>query len=149
MKQVAIKEKSIPSILNRFKDLEWDDDWPFFQNSMFRHAERVPPAIDVHETEDEYLVSAELPGLKKEDIKVSIQNGVLTINAESKFEAKKEKKGRIIRQERQYGNIVRSLSLGSVVKEESIKADYKNGVLSLRIPKKEEAKPKVIDVKVN
>lgn len=149
MTQLMSNERGVPAIWNQFRDFDWDEDWPFFKNSAMMRSERMVPAIDVHETENEYLVSAELPGMKKEDIKVSIQNGVLSINAESKQESKVDKDGRIIRQERRYGSLVRTLSLGSEVKDDSVKAEYKDGVLKLCIPKKEEAKPKVIDVKVS
>ena len=124
---------------------DWDiyEDWPLFQKKSVQPTQYIVPAIDVYETENEYLVSAELPGFRKEDIKVSVQNGILKITAKSKHVNKMKKKGQIICKERQYGNFVRNFSLGSLVKEGSIKANYKYGVLSLNIPKKEEANLKV------
>ncbi len=107
------------------------------------------PAVDIHETENEYLVRAELPGVRKEDIEVSMQNGLLTINAESRSETEEKKGGRVIRQERRYGKWVRSMRLGAHVDDKRIKAAYKDGVLELTLPKAEEVKPKKIEVQVS
>jgi len=106
------------------------------------------PAMDVSESQNEYHVRADLPGIKKEDLDISIQDGVLTINAESRHEEKREQEGRVIRQERRYGKFVRSLRLGDVVDVDNIKADYKDGVLDLVLPKAERVRPKRIDVQV-
>ncbi len=109
----------------------------------------IVPAIDVTETESEYHVKAELPGVSKDDLDVSIQDGVLSINAETKYEKEEKKEGRIVRQERQYGKIVRSMRLGDDVDTENVKADYKDGVLSLTLPKLASVQPKKIDVSVS
>lgn len=105
------------------------------------------PLMDVSENENEFVVTAELPGLSKDDIDVTVQDGVLTINAETKRERKEEKSGRVIRQERRYGRFVRSMRLGQI-DEEHIRASYKDGVLELVLPKAAEAKPRRIDVDV-
>lgn len=107
------------------------------------------PAIDVSETDNEYLIRAEIPGVKKEDVNVSVQDGMLTINAESKYEDEEKKDGRLIRQERRYGKYVRSMRLGKDVDSGEVKAEYKDGVLELRLPKAEEVKPKKIAIDVN
>jgi len=107
------------------------------------------PAIDVSENEGAYLVKAELPGVAREDLNVTINDGVLTINAERKEEKKDEKDGRVIRQERYYGKFVRSLRLGSDIDEGRIEAEYENGVLSLSLPKTAEVKPRKVDVKIS
>lgn len=96
------------------------------------------PRIDVKDKNDHYEVTAELPGVKKEDIHLSLNNGVLTLEAESKQEDKEEKEGRIIRQERRYGKITRSFSVGDNVQDGDISASFENGILTLRAPK---AKP--------
>lgn len=106
------------------------------------------PAVDVSETENEFRIRADLPGVKKDDLDISIQDGVLTINAETKEEKKEEKEGRVIRQERRYGKFVRSMRLGDTVDVDNIKADYKDGVLDLVLPKAEKVKPRKIDVQV-
>ena len=107
------------------------------------------PAIDVSETENEYLIKAEIPGVKKGDLDVSVQDGVLTINAESKYENEEKKEGRVIRQERRYGKFVRSMRLGKDVDSSNVKAEYKDGVLEIKLPKLEEVKPKKIAIDIN
>ena len=92
---------------------------------------------------------AELPGIKKEDLDVSINEGILTINAESRFEHEDKEKGRVIRQERRYGKYVRSMRLGGEVDEDNVAADYSDGVLTLTLPKADKVKPKKIAVNVN
>jgi len=106
------------------------------------------PAIDVSENEGAYLVKAELPGVAREDLDVTIKDGVLAINAERKKEKKDDKDGRVIREERYYGKFVRSLRLGSDVDESGIEAHYKDGVLNLSLPKTAEVKPRKVDVKI-
>lgn len=108
----------------------------------------IVPPVDVEETDHEYIVRTELPGVKKEDLEVSIQDGMLTINAETRYESEEKKAGRIIRQERRYGKYVRSLRLGTDVDSSKVKADYKDGVLCLTLPKSEEVKPRKIAVTV-
>lgn len=106
------------------------------------------PAIDVSENEGAYLVKAELPGVAREDLDVTIKDGVLAINAERKKEKKDDKDGRVIREERYYGKFVRSLRLGSDVDESGIEAHYEDGVLNLSLPKTVEVKPRKVDVKI-
>ena len=106
------------------------------------------PAIDVSENEGAYLVKAELPGVAREDLDVTIKDGVLDINAERKKEKKDDKDGRVIREERYYGKFVRSLRLGSDVDESGIEAHYEDGVLNLSLPKTAEVKPRKVDVKI-
>ena len=107
------------------------------------------PAIDVTENENEYMIKAEIPGVKKEDLHVSVQDGVLTINAESKYEDEEKKEGRVIRQERRYGKFVRSMRLGKDVDSSDVKAEYKDGILKLKLPKVEEVKPKKISIDIS
>ncbi|WP_027330299.1 Hsp20/alpha crystallin family protein [Marinimicrobium agarilyticum] len=96
------------------------------------------PRVDIAEKKDHYELTAELPGVDKKDIDVTLDNGLLTISAESRFENKEEKEGRLIRQERRYGKFVRSFNLGADVKDKDIKAEFKNGLLTLTVPKAEE-----------
>jgi len=107
------------------------------------------PAIDLHENEDSYTVRAEIPGVKKEDIDVTVHDGVLTINAESRYQHEEKEQGRVIHQERRYGKYVRSIRLGKDVDESNVKANYNDGVLELELPKLEEVKPKKIEIAVN
>ena len=106
------------------------------------------PALDVREDKDSFVIRAELPGLKREDIDVSLQDGALVISGERKFE-KAEEGVEVHRQERYYGKFQRTLTLPEPVAADKVKADYKDGVLTVTLPKTEEAKPKKIDVSVN
>ena len=105
------------------------------------------PSVDISETEGEYQIKAEIPDVKKEDVKVTLEDGVLTIQGERKYE-KEEKGKKYHRIERSYGSFVRTFSLPDVIDEEKVKAEFKDGVLNLHLPKSEKAKPKAIDVKV-
>ena len=105
------------------------------------------PTVDISESDGEYLIKAELPEVKKEDVKVTVENGVLTLQGERRQE-KEEKAKRFHRVERSYGSFVRSFTLPESVDESSVKAEYKDGVLNLHLPKSEKVKPKAIDVKV-
>jgi HSP20 family protein len=106
------------------------------------------PALDVHENADNFIIRAELPGLKREDIGVSLQDGALVISGERKSE-KVEEGVEIHRQERFYGKFQRALTLPTPVAADKVKAQYKDGVLTVTLPKTEEAKPRQIDVSVS
>jgi HSP20 family protein len=105
------------------------------------------PAVDIYETEQELVVKADLPDVRPEDLDIRVENNILTIRGDRKFEKKVDEKN-YLREERTYGSFSRSFSLANTVNSEAIKADYKNGVLTLAIPKREEAKPKQIKVNV-
>jgi len=105
------------------------------------------PAVDIFETEHELVVKADLPDVKPEDLDIRVENNILTIRGERKFE-KKVDQNNYLRVERAYGSFSRSFSLSNTVNAEAIKADYQNGVITLTIPKREEAKPKQIKVTV-
>jgi len=105
------------------------------------------PTVDISETEAEYAIKAELPEVKKEDVKVTVEDGVLTLQGERKQE-KEEKGKKYHRVKRSYGRFVRSFTLPDSVDESKVKAEYADGVLHLHLPKSEKAKPKQIDVKI-
>ena len=105
------------------------------------------PAVDISENEHELLVKADLPGIDPKDLDIRVENNVLTIRGERKFE-KKVDQDDYLRVERTYGSFSRSFALANTVNPEGIKADYQNGVLTLVVPKREEAKPKQIKVNV-
>ncbi|HXX76605.1 MAG TPA: Hsp20/alpha crystallin family protein [Nitrospiraceae bacterium] len=105
------------------------------------------PSVDISETDGEYLIKAELPDVKREDVKVMLEDGVLTIQGERKQE-REEKGKKYHRVERSYGSFVRSFSLPDVIDEEKVKAEFRDGLLNLHLPKSEKAKPKAIEVKV-
>ena len=105
------------------------------------------PPVDIYETEHELVVKADLPDTKPEELDIRVANNILTIRGERKFE-KKVEEGNYLRVERAYGSFSRSFALANTVNTEAIQAEYKNGVLTLSVPKREEAKPKQIKVQV-
>jgi HSP20 family protein len=105
------------------------------------------PAVDIYETEQELVVKADLPEVDAKDLDIRVENNILTIRGERKFE-KKVNEENYLRVERAYGTFSRSFSLANTVNSEAIRAEYQNGVLTLTIPKREEAKPKQIKVSV-
>jgi len=105
------------------------------------------PAADIVEEDEAYVAKVELPGVKKDDVKITMQDNVLTIRGEKK-EEKKGKEGGAHRVERYYGSFQRSFSLPSSVKSNGIEAEYKEGILTITMPKAEEARPKQIEVRV-
>jgi len=118
---------------------------PFFE-------ENVPlstwaPACDIYETEKEIVLKVEIPGVKKEDLKVSLENNALMIHGERKFE-EETKRENYHRVERNYGEFLRSFTLPPFIEPNKILAEFKDGLLTLMLPKIEEAKPKQIEIKV-
>jgi HSP20 family protein len=105
------------------------------------------PAVDITEDDKEWLVKADLPEVKKEDVKVTVENGVLTITGERKLE-KEEKNKKYHRIERSYGNFLRSFTLPDAADGSKVNAEFKDGVLKVHLPKGEKAKPKAVEVKV-
>jgi len=107
------------------------------------------PSVDIEEANDKYVIKADLPGVDKKDIDVKLENGVLSIRGEKQTEKETGKGTKRHRTERFHGTFARSFTLPDAVKAEKVDASYKDGVLSLAIPKAEEAKPKSIDIKVS
>ena len=112
-------------------------------------ADFFSPRVDIKEKKGKYEITADLPGVSNEDLSVTLDNGVLTIEASTEEEKTEEEDGKVIRKERRSGKFMRSFNLGSDVKESDIKAKFKNGVLKLTVPTSEKraAEPKRIDVK--
>ncbi len=106
------------------------------------------PSVDISETDTAYLIRGEIPGVKKEDVKVTIQEGMLTIQGERKQE-KEEKGKRFHRVECCYGNFVRSFRVPDDADESAVKAEFKDGMLNVTLPKSAKAKPKSISVTVS
>jgi HSP20 family protein len=103
------------------------------------------PAVDIYETEGEIMVQAELPGVDRKDIALNLEKNVLTLKGERHFE-KETKQENYHRIERAYGGFSRSFSIPAIVDEEKIRADYKDGILKISLPKKEQVKPKQIQI---
>jgi HSP20 family protein len=118
-------------------------------NRLFSEPNGRPwvPAVDIKETENELVLKADVPDVDMKDIDVRVENGTLSIRGERKFESEK-KEGSWHRVERSYGRFERAFTLPETVNFEAVKADYKNGVLTIVLPKKEIAKPKQIKVEV-
>jgi HSP20 family protein len=106
------------------------------------------PMVDISEDDKEYLITAELPEVKKDDVKVTMENGVLTITGERKFE-NEEKSKKWHRVERAYGGFARSFTLPENTDPAKVKAEFKDGLLKVHVTKSESARPKQIEVKVS
>jgi len=116
-------------------------------NEMLAMADWAP-SVDISETDTAYLVKTEIPGVKKEDVKVTIQDGMLAIQGERKME-KEEKDKKFHRIERSYGSFMRSFRVPEDADENSVKAEFKDGMLNVTLTKSEKAKPKSINVSVS
>ena len=122
----------------------------FFDDSCNENCncEGIIPRVNIQDTKNEIALTFEVPGMEKNDIKVSVVDQALTVSGERKMESTDDDDG-MIRNEINSGSFSRSFTLPDTVENEKISADYKNGLLKLMIPKKEEVKPKEIEVKVN
>ncbi len=121
---------------NLFKD--FFDDWAVFSPRIRPLHGRLLPEdfpVDIRESDGQYTIEAEIPGLKKEDIKIEIENRQLTISAEVKQATEEKEEGRVVQCERYHGMVSRSFTLGSDVDSASAKASYENGVLKLQLTK--------------
>jgi HSP20 family protein len=112
-----------------------------------RTARPWSPAVDIYETENELVLKADLPDVKLENIDVRVENETLTIKGERRFEQQENSKG-FHRIERSYGTFVRSFSVPGTVETDKVGADYRDGVLTVTLPKKEAAKPRQVKVAV-
>ena len=131
---------SLRSELDRLFDLSWSGR----DSGLFGG---WTPSLDVFDEKDHFVVTAELPGMKNEEIDLSFENGVLSISGERK-QSKENKEGETFRSERYFGKFQRSVTLPAAVDSSKISASYKDGVLSVTLPKSEAAKPKQIQVNV-
>ena len=113
-------------------DLFGDD---FFRDDFFKSEKNNLMKTDIKETEDSYILDIDLPGYKKEDIKVDITDGYLTINAKTSHEKEDKEKGKFVRRERFMGECSRSFYVGEDIKEDEVTASFKNGILNLEVPK--------------
>ena len=125
-------------MIPRRHDFDLFDD--MFRDPFFNEGESKLMKTDIKEKKDKYLIDIDLPGYDKDNIKIEIQDGYLTIHASVNKENDEEEKGKYVRKERYAGECSRSFYIGDNIKEEDIKAKFKNGTLTLEIPKKEERK---------
>lgn len=116
----------------------WDD---FFNDSFFSNKPVIKNMkTDIREKDDKYLLDIDLPGFDKGDIKISVEDGYLTVSAKKESSSEEKKDGNFIRKERYSGECSRSFYIGDEIETEDVKASFKNGILTLDIPKKEKAK---------
>lgn len=139
---------------NPFADTE---DFPtglrVFQDSLSRLLSEPTsrpwsPPVDIYETENELVLKADVPEIDPKNVAIQMENGTLTLKGERRFEEQRNGRG-FHRIERGYGSFVRAFSLPDTVDPEKVKADYKNGVLTVTLPKKEVAKPRTVNVEIS
>lgn len=123
-----------------------------FEGSLPRRSDQSAlttwaPAVDIYETENELVLKADLPDVNENDLDIRIESNILTIKGERKFE-EKVKEDNYLRVERTYGSFSRSFSLPSTIDSSSVKAEYKNGVLTVGLPKRAESKPRQVKINV-
>ena len=135
---------SIFDEMNRMVRNVFNDDWdlPVYRDSIWN------PAVDVKENEGSFVLTADIPGLTKKDVKISINNRVLNLHGERKKE-KDNEDGKFYYRERHIGSFSRSFQLPETVNEDGIQASFRNGVLSIELPKLEESLPKDLEIKIN
>jgi len=133
VKRNAHSNGTFPSVMDEFfKDM--------LGGTQF--TQKIVPPVNIRETEESYAVELMAPGMKKEDFNIELDNELLTISAEIKSENNTEEKGKFTRREFSYSSFKRTFTLPETVKEDGINASYENGILSIALPKKEEALPK-------
>ncbi len=130
---------------DRMLDEFFNDGWNFPVNSQNSN---WTPSVDIRETDEAYSITADLPGMNKKKVKVNVNDGMLEITGERSFETKDDN-GSFHRRERGYGSFHRSFSLPDTVLEEKISASFKDGILSVEVPKAEEVKTKGYEVKIS
>lgn len=146
------RRREFDDLFRPFKDIQRTIDRIFDETFRALGKEEIfegdfVPAVDVYETENSINLDVELPGMDKKDVKVRVEGNVLTISGEKKSEQeKKDRNYRMI--ERSYGRFQRSFTIPDIVDASKIKAKFENGVLKVELPKKEEAKEKIVDVEI-
>lgn len=146
MNTITRWDQSRPSLHDQFN--RWLEDNSARDHSGHADLATWAPPVDIYETENELVVKADLPDLQDKDIDVRVENNMLTIRGERKFD-KDVNEDSYLRVERVYGSFMRSFSLPTTVNSESVRAEYHSGVLTLHITKREESKPKQIKISVS
>ncbi len=144
----AIRSDSISPVLNLHREMNrlFDDVFRGFDDSRFWGDRGAWPRVDVEETEREYRVTAELPGLEERDVEVLLQDGLLTVRGEKKHETESENRSY---SERFYGHFERQISLDRDVDDSAVKATFKNGVLTVTVPKDSHAVERAKRIPIN
>ena len=139
------------ALLNPFEDLRhgfltnFFDDANFVDDDWLMVGRRFYPTVDIKENDTNYELAVELPGVPKNEVTVEVHDHTLTIHGEKKFK-EESKEGNVYRMESRYGSFSRSFTLPDVARSEEIKAELKDGILTLSIPKAEETKPKLVKI---
>jgi len=142
MRDMMNVQDEMNRLFDRFFGKElWDEDEQLSQMNWF-------PVVDIKENKDEFTVFAELPGMNKEDVHITFTDGKLVVEGERKKE-QEENEANYHRVERSYGKFCRTFQLPSGIQANKIAADFKDGILKIKLPKSEEVKPKEIEVKVS
>lgn len=135
-------------LVPRRNDFDLFDD--FFRDDFFDRKEKNLMKTDIKETKDKYIIEMDLPGFEKENINLSLKDGYLSISAKVEKEENEDSEEKFVRRERFFGECSRSFYVGDIVTEEDIHAEFKNGILRIDVPKKEEVKTeetKYIEIK--
>ncbi len=138
------------SLIPRSSLFDFNDFFDVFQSParMATSNNLFSPRVDIKDMKNHYEIVADLPGVDRDNLSVTLENGVLTIEASTAEEKTEKEEGRIIRQERRTGKYVRSFTLGDDVNESDIKADFKAGVLTLEVPKAQQVESKKVEIAV-
>lgn len=137
------------SLLPRHFDSIFDDLFPTARSTADVNDGQMTPRVDIEETEKSFLITADLPGIKKEDIHVELNNGLLTMRAQHEETSEEKKEGVVIRRERRTGSYSRSFNVGKGVSEEDISGEFVDGVLKLLVPKAREVEPQAKRIQIN
>jgi HSP20 family protein len=138
--------REMTTLQNRLNSIFQDFNRGNAENELVSTAAFVPP-VDIYEDDQKIVIKLEIPGMKQDDLDIQLENNTLTVRGERKFE-KEEKEENFHRIERRYGSFYRAFTIPNTVNPESVKADYDAGVLSIKLEKRAEAKPKQIKVQV-
>jgi len=133
-------QNQLPSLFDRFFSNDFED----FNRNNFSNTNTTLPSVNIKENTDSFFVEVAAPGFEKSDFKIELNNDLLTISSEKEFNNEVNDDERISKQEFSYQSFTRSFTLPELVEDEKISAKYENGILSITIPKKEEAKPKPV-----
>ncbi len=140
----APRPASIFDDMDKMINNVFENDWNFSVRSKTNWS----PAVDVKESDNSFTLTADIPGLTKKEVKVNITDGILSISGERKFEDEKES-GNYHYRERRYGSFSRTFNLPETVNDEDISASFKNGILSIELPKHEVVLPKEREIKIS
>ncbi len=140
-----IPQRHMLSNFDRMMDECFNDGW---NTPVINKSEKWSPSVDIRETDEAYTITADLPGMKKKDVKVTLSDSVLEISGERSY-INKEDGSTYHRRERNHGSFSRSFHLPETVLEDKITAIFKDGILSVEVPKAEEVKPKSHEIKIS